>query len=352
MDQLMASAFAKPLKLSRGEQVKGKVIAITDSEIVLDLGGKAEGVLNKKDLTSEQLESLSVGDSLETFVVNPESESGQVVLSAQKQLIIGGKRGAEITKKWQKFYSALQQRTQIKGKVVEENKGGLVVEIDGVRGFLPSSQVGLENMAAGLAGLVGQDISVMVIEVEPSANRLILSARKQISPQIKEKISQLEVGKEISGKVLAIMPFGLIVSIDGVEGIVYSQEIAWEPVEDLSGLFEMGQEVKALIIGKDEELGKVSLSIKKLSEDPFEKLVENFQADDVVKGTITGVTQTGVSVALKDNVEGFLPSAKMEQGTDYTLGKEMSFLVDNIDKSKRKVNLVPFVTSTEGLFYR
>jgi len=352
MEALMSSSFAQPIKLNRGEQVLGKVITITDTEIILDLGTKAEGVMSKKDLSSEQLADLKLGDKLEVFVVNPENESGQAIVSAQKQLMIGGRKGAEISKKWQKFYNAMQQKSKLKGKVLEINKGGLVVEMDSIRGFLPSSQISALSLAHGMDKLVGQDLSVMVIEVDPTNNRLIFSGRSEVSQEAKVNLDKLEIGQEIEGKIGAVLPFGLFIDLDGVEGLIFNQELSWEQVENPASEFKEGQEVKAVVIGKDEEQGKALLSIKRLSEDPFEKLVEDFQVDDVVKGTIKEVTQTGVSVALKNNMEGLLPATKMEQGVSYTPGEEKSFLVDSVDKAKRRINLVPFVTSTEGLFYR
>lgn len=348
----MASTVVKPVTYSRGDQASGKVVAITDMEIIVDLGTKAEGIINKRDLKSQDLVDLKVGDPISAFVVSPENEAGQLLLSPQKQMT-GGKKVVEQFKRWKRFIQA-QENTQFVGRVTEVNKGGLVVEVDGIRGFLPSSQISFKDMATrgGLEGLVGQELTLSVIEVDPASNRLIFSGRTQLSDDIKKKLSQFESGQEVSGKVAAILPLGLYIDLDGVEGVVYSQEISWQPTEDLNSLFEVGQEVKAKVVGKDENLGRLNLSVRKLSEDPFEKLVENFEVDDVVKGTVISKTAAGVSIQLKDNIEGFLPAAKIGQGTNYDIGQEVNFLVDNIDKSKRRINLAPFLTSTEGLLYR
>ena len=354
MEELLAS-MSKPKTFSRGDLAKGTIVALTSGEIIVDLGAKAEGVLNKKDLSPEELEGLKVGDELEAYVVIPEGDSGQIVLSLFKPSAAMGKRAEQQAKRWQKFVTAMQRKSKLTGRVVEANKGGLVVETDGIRGFLPSSHVGLSNIGNstdGLAGMVDQELQLSVIEVDPASNRLIFSARTQLSDEVKVKLESLQVGQTVSGKIAAIAQFGLIIDLGGIEGVVYAQETSWEPVEDLNSSFEVGQEIEAKVLEKDDQTGKVSLSIRQLSKDPFEKIAEKFEVDDVVKGIVTKVTPTGVSVALEDNVEGFLPASKLELGTNYEIGQQVSVLVDGIDTAKRRVNLAPFLTSTAGLIYK
>ncbi len=361
MAELLAKNNSKPVTLHRGEEVEGKVINITQDEIILDLGAKAEGVLNKKDLNAEDLEKLKVGDKLKAFVSSPETESGQVILTLHKALTQqGGKRFTETLKRWQKFLTAAGKQTTLTGQVVDLNKGGLVVDIDGIRGFLPASQVGVENMGeegAGLSGMVGKDVTVNVIEADPAKGRLILSTRKKLSEEAQAKLANYKPGEKVSGKVAGIVPFGLLINLDGVEGVVYTQEISWEG--DFSGegaegklaeQFKVGQEIEAKVLGVDEVLGRVKLSIKQLTEDPMAKMLEKYQTDDVVSGEITDVNQQGVTVKLKDGVEGVLPASKMKG--EYAVGQTMNFLVDSVDAGRRRVNLTPFITSTEGLIYK
>lgn len=373
MADLLAASF-EPVTLHRGEQVKGTVVAITPQEVIFDLGAKAEGVANKRDFSKDQLEILKIGDILPVFVVMPETESGQAVLSLQKH-ITSGKRGDfdkrslryNDLKKWQKFYNLMQRKSQIQGQVVEINKGGLVIELDGVRGFLPGSQVGLEQMVGseGLSGLVGGQISVNVIEVEPNNNRLIFSARKKVSDDVKNKLAEFKVGDKMTGKVAAVAPFGLLVDLGKAEGVVFTQEISWssfaEPArpadgtsedKELADQFKIGQEIEAQVLGIDEDLGRVNLSIKRLTPDPFEGLIKGYQIDDVVSGTVSETTQNGVAVKLGEGVEGFVPASKIEQGTKYEIGQKANFLVDEIDEAKRKINLAPFLTTTKGLIYK
>jgi small subunit ribosomal protein S1 len=349
MGDLLAQQDKKILALSRGQEVEGEVIAILTQEIILDLGTKAEGSLSKKDLSPEQIANLKVGDKILTFVLQTENESGQAVLGLQKAIASG--KGSNQAR-WQKYEQAKKNNQTLTGKGLEVNKGGLIVEIEGIRGFLPSSQV-LLSQAGNIDDLVGKNITVTVLEVDPSQNKLIFSQKANLSQDQKTKLSQLKVGDKVKGKVAAVLQFGIFVSLEnGLEGLVHVSEASWERMEDPNSLFKVGDEVEAKVITIDANTGRANLSIKQLTEDPFSKIAKTFQPDDVVKGKITKVTPQGVVLELKDGVEGFIPQNKLDADTTYEEGKEITCLVDSADNYKRRINLVPFVTSTKDLIYK
>lgn len=358
MEELLASQTKKLITVFRNQPVEGEVIAISDKEIILDIGAKSEGVLPKKELSDPQLESLKVGDNLKAFVSQPENESGQVVLSVALQAR-GPSRGRALN--WDKFTTAQNQKTKLQGAVLEVNKGGLIVEVEGspreagVRGFLPNSQVGFEllsKVSGGMDSFIGQTLSLNVIEVDQDNNKLIFTQRGQVSEDVKEKLKDFKNGQKTQGKIVAILPFGLVVDISGVEGLVFIADVSWEKVEDLSNDFKVGQELEVLITGIDEELGRLNLSTKQFVEDPFSKLAEKYPADEVVKAQVLDVSEAGVSFKLDDKVEGFMSAAKMESGTSYEKGESIAVLVDSIDIKRRRINLAPFITSTSGLIYK
>ena len=366
MEELLASQTKKLILPSRGQQVEGTVVSQTAKEIILDLSSKSEGVLLKREL--ENHKALKLGDKITAFVTLAENESGQVVLSLERQVPThlegarallrggssrGGKSGGGRSLAWHKFIQAQNQKTKIQATVLEVNKGGLIVEADGIRGFLPNSQVGFELISKsgqGMEGLIGQTLSLTVIEVDIQSNKLIFTQRGQVLDSVKEQLKTFKTNLQVQGKIVAILPFGLVVDVAGVEGLVFISDVSWEKVDDLSKQFATGQELDVLVIGIDEDLGRLNLSIKQLLENPFNKLSEKYSADSVVKGEITSVTEAGVSVKLKDT-EGFLPASKMGSPA-YEVGKSMSFLVDSVDSQRRRVNLAPFVTSTAGLIYK
>jgi len=355
MEELLASQDKKLTSLFRNQQVEGEVVAILDKEIVLDIGAKSEGVLPKRDLEESQLKNLKIGDKIKTYVSFVENEHGQTVLSAFSQAKQPGPsfKGKGIN--WQKFLQAKNQKSKLSGKVLEINKGGLMVDVDSSRGFLPNSQVGFELLSKaskGMEDLVGQTINVEVLEIDQNNNKLIFSQRGGVSEEVSNKLSEFKKDQKVKGKIVAILPFGLVVDINGIEGLVFISDVSWEKVEDLSKLYKAGDEIEVLITGLDEDLGRLNLSIKHLIEDPFSKLAEKYPADEVVKGEVVSVSDAGVVFKLAEGVEGLLPASKMEPTTSYEVGKSMSLLVDSVDTQRRRINLAPFITSTEGLIYK
>lgn len=376
MADLMAKYPTKPRQFDIGENIQGAVITITDREIIIDLGSKSEGILNKKELSPQDQKSLKIGDKIDSFVAGFDHDFGQVFLTKNRAQAISkqASRGGRVdvnAKLWPKLSQAKDNKQKLKGEIVEVNKGGLMVALDqqflgksGMKGFLPVSQLGFTTLKkakdkGGWENLVGEVVAVLVIEVDPQNRKLILSSREEITPQIKEKVLSYQQNQKVLGKIICVVPFGIVVSIDpskelgtgGIEGFIHIQEVAWEKVENLDN-FKIDQEVEAQVLGIDQDLGRVNLSLRQLQKDPFVELVQKLQPDDVVSGTITEITQAGVNVALSDNLQGFMPAEKVEQGINYTVGEKINFLVDSVDQNKRKINLVPFVTSTKGLIYK
>lgn len=347
MADLLAKQKTRSFLPVRGQQVEGIVVSTGPHEVILDLGTKAEGILQKKDLSPEQAANLKIGDKLLTFVITPENESGQVVLGLHKAINKGDRVG-----RWKKFEEAKAQEQTLVGKGIEVNKGGLIVEIAGVRGFLPSSQVSL-SLASNLEELIGREVTVAVIEVDSSQNRLIFSQKTSLSDDVKAKLGKLTVGDIVKGEVAAVLPFGIFVSLpEGVEGLVHISELSWEREDDLAGRFRVGDEATAKIIALDQGSGRVNLSIKQLSEDPLLKKMEQLVANDITRGKVLRVTSLGIFVELPGGLEGLVPASKLEPEADYQIGDEATFLVDSVDSNKRRINLAPFITTTKGLIYK
>lgn len=350
MADLLAKQDKQITRLARGSEVTGDIIAVTDTEITLDLGGKSEGVIALRDLTPDQAATIKVGDNLTAYVVNPETESGQVLLTTRQGETTG--KPNPNAAKFRRFIDAKSSGAVLNARGIELNKGGLVVEIGGIRGFLPTSQVNPAS-AGTLEDLIGKDLEVTVIEADSANNRLILSQKVKVSDETKAKIKALKVGDTLTGKVASILPFGAFVTLpDELEGMVHISEIAWEKTENIAGVLSLGEEITAKIISTDPENGRVNLSLRQLTADPFAKLTEDFQPDDVVKGTITQITSEGATVDLKDGVEGFIAADKYDPSQKYAVEESYTFLVDSVDSKKRRVNLAPFITSTEGLIYK
>lgn len=355
MAELLASQSQKLVVLHRGQEIEGETVSISDKDIILDLGAKSEGVIVKRDIPEAKLKDLKIGDKIKAFVMVLENEHGQVMLSSSPQTRMSSTpfKGHGIN--WFKFSQAQNQKQKMQGKVLEINRGGLIVEAGGARGFLPNSQVGFEllsRLGKGMESLIGQDLTVTVIEVDADNNKLIFSERGQVSEESLTKLKAFKPQQKVSGKVVAILPFGLVVDVSGAEGLVFISDVSWEKVEDLTKEFKVGQELEVVVLGLDNELGKLNLSIKQLSADPFSQKIEDYPTDEVVSGEVLSVAETGVIVKFKDGMEGFLPASKMNSTVSYEAGQKATFLVDGIDNSRRRINLAPFVTSTAGLIYK
>lgn len=345
MEALLASFSSKTLE--RGLEVEGTIIQITQIELVLDLGTKSEGILFKKDISDEKFAEYKVGDKVTCFV-EAEDESGQIILSLRRvapKLPRGSSPRATV---WNKLTQARDRNSRLSGRLVEVNKGGLIVEIEGLRAFLPSSQIGELNLKE--SDLVGQEINFSIIEVDQNNNRLIISQKRTLDPDSKQKLSKFAPGEKVTGKVAAVLPFALLINLDGVTGVVFTQDASWDRA-DLSG-FKVGQEVEASILGVESELCRVNLSIKNLADDPFSKIAEKYKADDTVKGVVVDVGPAGVVVKLEDGVEGFVVPGKIDTGTSFVEGQNVTLLVDSVDLNRRKINLAPMLTTTKGLIYK
>ncbi len=367
MEELLASQTKKVITLTRNQHLEGEIVAKSDKELVLDLGAKSEGILAKRDFSQEEFDNFKVGDKIKAYVSQVENESGQTLLStspSMKSFQVQGSRFRGGRADWGSFINAQKQSSKLRGRVLEINRGGLIIEVMGVRGFLPNSQVGFELLSKskrGLSDLVGEDLNVTVAEVDQNQNRLIFSQRGQVSKKVLEALKGYSVGQKVNGKIVAVLPFGLVVSVKdqstsggdglGIEGLVFVSDVSWEKVEDLNSRFKIGQEVEVSVLGADLTLGRLNLSIKQLTEDPFAKLKEKYQPDDVVKGEVLEVSDGGVKIKLADGVEGAILPNKMGTAV-YEVGKTVTVLVDNVDSRKRVINLAPMITSTSDLIYK
>lgn len=332
MEELLAVTGYQLNVLRRGQQVEGTVVDISPKEIVVDVGAKSEGIISGKEieLASDLVADLKVGDKILATVVYPENEAGQVVLSLRKT---GGE------KRWEQLIAKQQSEEMLEVKGVEVNRGGLVVDYMGLRGFIPSSQLSQENIGK-VDKLVGQVIQARVVEVDKATNRLIFSQRPAVVPQeILDKLSKIKIGSTHIAKVTAVLPFGLFVTINGLEGLVHISELAWERVENLTNLFKVGDEVNVLVLGVDQVNGRLNLSIKQLTEDPWKKEAVKFSKDQKVTGTVTRLTPFGVFVNLVDKVEGLLHISKIPPDFRINVGDKIDCLVESVDLDSKRVSL-------------
>jgi len=277
MDRLLEKSPIMVGVLRRGQEIEGVVTQIARRMVLLDIGGKTEGVVAGDDVVEALtlVEELKVGDKIKAFVKHPENDQGQIILSLTKSAQIN---------RWAKFAKIMEEEKEVEVTGIEVNKGGMVVKIGDVRGFVPTSQFG-EKYLGKMDQLLNTNFKVKIIEVDQDQNRLIFSEKLvSDSAALAKRDDALNGVKEedkFVGTVSGIMPFGVFVTVSvpmkkkdkkseaKVEGLIHISEISWEKVEDPNTLFKVGQELKVQVIGVEKGAGKLNLSIKRMKDDPW-----------------------------------------------------------------------------------
>ena len=339
--------------------IEGKVLSIQKHEIWLDIGHLGVGVVSRRELVSSN--ELELGQTVNASVVQPETKQGHALLSLRR--VMKDKSWEEI----QKIYDN-NQIVSVTG--YDANRGGLLVELEGIRGFLPISQLSINNyprvsssdkeeVITKLNKLIGQSIKVCILDLNRKENKLIFSEKEALKETISEQLKQLAVGEVVEGLVTGVIDFGAFVNIDGIEGLIHISEISWGRVEDPHKYIKVGEKLKVKIIAIDNE--RIALSLKQMSIDPWEKEVEGLQEGSEVEGVITRVTPYGAFVRLNSVVEALLYLFSDEDGKadkektakdkaasrarveelkkNINVGEKKKFIIVGIDKEARKISL-------------
>jgi len=302
-----------------GEIRKGVIASIGTSQVLVSIGAKSEGVISGRELeqlTEEERAALQVGQEINVYVVNPENSEGNIVLSfkrAQEQL------------SWDNVGRMIADETVTESKIIGFNKGGLIVPVGGLRGFLPSSQISAmrRSMSSGdtpearWQKMVGEPISVRIIEVDRERRRLILSERAtgtESRSSMKDRvIGELEEGKIYTGRVTSLAEFGAFVNVNGADGLVHLSELSWDRLQHPKELLEVGQEVKVKVINIDLEKRRIGLSMRALQDDPWKSRVEHFSVGQLIEGKITRLTKFGAFARLEGDIEGLIHISELSE---------------------------------------
>lgn len=310
-----------PATYNKGDIVEGTIVALTSSEMIINISARAEGIVKGRELRLEgEKQSKKIGDKVMAYVVNPESESGLIELSVRKT---GSAR------KWFAIEQAKENDETIKVSVIEANTGGVIVEIGGgLRGFVPSSQLrnnriytgaaidysdkeqATKEVQARLAEMIGEELEVKVMEIDKEKNKVVLSEKFVYSDadveKRKETLENLQVGNTLVGEVTGIAPFGLFVNAQGLEGLVHLSEISWDKVSNPADFYKVGDSVQVQLIGLQDGGKKVAYSIKRLIEDPWKALIKKYKVGQLVEGEITSLANYGAFVKIEDGLNGLI----------------------------------------------
>ncbi len=348
MEELLAVTGYTLKGVKKGNVVDGVVTRVNPKEITIDIGSKTEGVVIDRELENyrEMLMALKPGDKVVCQVIVAENDRGQSVLSLRRSIF---------EKRWVDLADHQKSAEPVEVILKEPVRGGILVDFGGLRGYIPQSQLD-STLSKQIDKITGRRVMVKVVEVDKETNRLVFSQRSitegaTLAKQ-KELLSALTVGESMQATITGVVPFGafakLTLTKDGqtheVEGLIHISEIAWEKVEDPGQYLKVGDSVKVKIIGVDSETGKLTLSLKQLLPDPWEHVLDMFEKDSTVKGTVSRVSPYGIFVTLSPGVEGLIHISKVTQGSEPKAGEEINCLIEDIQPDKRKISLSPALT--------
>ncbi|HEU4323258.1 MAG TPA: 30S ribosomal protein S1 [Roseiflexaceae bacterium] len=318
MEQFLTNPAHDYRNLQYGDTVDGTIMRVDRDEVLVNIGAKAEGVVPVREmqsLTAEDKAALLPGVVLLVFVVQAEDKEGRAILSIDK---------ARQEKSWRRLQQMHESGDVIEAKVVNYNKGGLLVNLDGVRGFVPASQVsgisrGPETQKqSDMAKLVGTSLPLKVIEINRNRNRLILSERQAVQEVREgrkgELLSSLKEGDVRTGVVTSVCDFGAFVDIGGADGLVHLSEISWSRVKHPNEVLKPGDRVQVYVLGVDNDRKRIALSIKRTQNEPWMTVSERYHLGQIVEGTITQLASFGAFARIEDGVEGLIHVSEMGDG--------------------------------------
>jgi len=352
MAALLAQS-SSPISIKRGDVVEGVIVRIDQDEILVDIGLKSEGVLSTKELPATgygSFNELHINDKVLVYVIQPETQDGHALLSLKR---------ANAERQWRIAEEQYKNGELLKARVIDYNKGGLIVDVSGIRGFVPISQIlnlkreevasGGESQetAAKLQSMKDKELQLKIIEINRARNRLILSERLAVQEwrqrRREELLDELKPGEVRHGVVSNLANFGAFVDLGGADGLVHISQLAWSRVNHPSEVLHVGQHVEVQVLSVDKEKKKIALSIKRAEVDPWTTVEQRYTPGQVVTGVITKIAPFGAFARIEDGIEGLIHLSELTPGMDprQTLheGVPLQLRILRIDAERRRLGL-------------
>ncbi|ACB85212.1 bifunctional 4-hydroxy-3-methylbut-2-enyl diphosphate reductase/30S ribosomal protein S1 [Natranaerobius thermophilus] len=342
-DELMKATEDSADKLDRGQVVKGKVVKVTEDEAMIDVGYKFEGSVPVNEMPIKEGESLedllSEGDEIDVKVVKVDDEEGQLILS---------KKWADKDKQWEQLEQLMENDEEIKAQVTEEVKGGLVVDLGQLQGFIPASHVDI-HYVPDLSKYVGEELRLKPIELDRSRNKIVLSQKNILEQEQEEKknktMETITEGDIVDGTVKRLTDFGAFIDIGGIDGLCHISQISHSRIDHPESELETGENVKVKVLSLDPENERISLSIKEAQPDPFETFMKQYKSGDIVQGKVVRTVNFGAFIEITPGVEGLCHISQLSD--DHVAktqdvvneGDQVTVKILSIDDQQKKVSL-------------
>ncbi len=339
MDQgaAMAEVESAHGQLREGDIVEGTVVTVSSEGVLVDVGTKCEGLIPAHEFAEEGSQP-AVGEVLDVYVVRPEDEEGNILLS---------KKRADYENVWRRVLNAYETGEVITAMVTDRVKGGLRVDL-GVQGFVPASHVGARRLR-DIDGFVGRSLRLKVIEADRESKKVILSHRivveEERQARKQETLSSLQEGQVVTGRVRNITNYGAFVDLGGVDGLLHISEMAWTRIKHPSEVLNVGDTIQVMILRIDREKERISLGRRQILPDPWKEAPKHYKVGQVVPARITRVVQFGAFAALESGIEGIIPTSELSEkrvsdpGEIVQTGQEVEVKILNLRPQERRATL-------------
>ena len=319
--------------ISENQIISAKVIGISDSDVMVDIGFKSEGLINRSEFNSKDLPEI--GSNIDILLEKFEDTDGNITLSKYK---------ADFIKRWEELKHFCDSEEPVKGKVVKRVKGGLVVDLGVIQAFLPGSQAEVQPIK-NFDDFIGKEFDFQIVKVDEMRKNLVVSRKAILEESLNEKrqelMTKIEIGAELEGVVKNITDFGAFVDLGGVDGLIHITDFSWGRINHPSEIVEIGQKINVQVIDFNKETSRISLGLKQLVENPWESIPEKYKVGDIVKGEIVSIMNYGIFIELEKGIEGLIHISEVSW-TKNVQNLQDSFKVGNSIESK-----VLFVDSDE-----
>lgn len=329
--------------LHNGSIVKGTVIRVTDNEVSVNLGYKADGIIEKSEYSNDSTVDLKAevkeGDEIEVFVVKINDGDGNVILS---------KKRIEANKEFEKLEDAYNNKEIVSGKIMDTTKGGFIADIRGVRVFVPASQIS-NRFVQDLESFKGKELDFHIIELNKAKRRIIAGRKELVQAEENKKkdevYAKIQKGDNIAGQVSRIVDFGAFVDLGGVDGLIHISELSWGRVKDVKDVLKEGDKVNAFVLDVDREKNKISLTLKNQDKNPWALAKDKYKVSDIVKGKVVRLVTFGAFVELEDGVDGLVHISQISKKhitkpeEVLTINEQVEAKITEIDTDNKKISL-------------
>ena len=324
--------------ISENQIISAKVIGISDSDVMVDIGFKSEGLINRSEFDNKDLPEI--GSNIDIFLEKFEDTDGNITLSKYK---------ADFIKRWDELKHFCDSGEPVNGKIIKRVKGGLVVDLGVIQAFLPGSQADVQPIK-NFDDLVGKEFDFQIVKVDEMRKNLVVSRKAILEESLNEKrqelMTKIEIGAQLEGVVKNITDFGAFVDLGGVDGLIHITDFSWGRINHPSEIVEIGQNINVQVIDFNKETSRISLGLKQLVDNPWESIPDKFKVGDVVQGKIVSIMNYGIFIELEKGIEGLIHISEVSWTKNvqnlqdsYKVGDSLESKVLFVDSGEQKISL-------------